>query len=873
MMKFTCKDVALAGLGKPMKKSGNELLYRCPRHDDEHRSLKINVQKDVWMCGPCSASGRAWALAAWIANVDPDDKEAVMKWLVDKGLVDEKKTKDRAKAQGNGKARKKETQTPVAAYEYTGCDDLKLARKLRFEPGLNGEKKSFLWEHYDEASDSWLGGLGDLKGQLPLYRLSEIKDELVIYAVEGEKDADNGAALGLATTTSGVNSWTSDNVACMAGKHVIIIADHDDEHNNFKGQRYAEETAEKLHGKAASVKVVLPAKGKDLTEWVETGATKDEVIKHCDEAPEWKPEGIAEVLQEVMDFIKNFVALSDDQAVACTLWAVHTHVIDASDYTPYLHVSSATKQCGKSRLVRDVLKNIVRNGRCTDNISPAALARLIGGANANQDPLTLIFDEADAQLGADKERSEAIRGILNSGFERSGVYTRCVGQGTEMDVVDFHTFGAKAISGIGSIADTVADRSIPIRLQRAKRRSVHKWRYRDHVKEAETLKTKLSAWAEKNIKALHHARPEMPEELSDRKQDICEPIVAIADLAGGPWPERARRAIVDLCAENQGAVQSLQEKLLADVKDVFESKKVTEMSSEELTKALVDKETSPWGEWRTGKGFTKWSLAKYLKPFGIAPGKIGTNRSRKNGYRLEQFQEAFEKYLQPVQLSLFDPNPPKLDAQTNTQTPANNHAGSEGVYSVSGSVPETDTGHAIAPVSECKTDIDTNRTPPSAAKNAASVQVSDLTAGKAAEVGKAKEEVAEVGAHEAIMALADYGCRFRIDGMYVEVEAPDMPEIDPFIRVLRKDSLGAYEIIRFSSLQEGIWYGFPGGEERRDALLHGRPAPYDDLPRKVQSIPAPFRIKWAFERNGSHYAPRAGAGSESILMTRIGCVM
>ena len=61
-MKFTCEQVARAGLGEPAKRECAELLYHCPhperhRNGDAHPSLKINPKKDVWMCGPCGAAG------------------------------------------------------------------------------------------------------------------------------------------------------------------------------------------------------------------------------------------------------------------------------------------------------------------------------------------------------------------------------------------------------------------------------------------------------------------------------------------------------------------------------------------------------------------------------------------------------------------------------------------------------------------------------------------------------------------------------------------------------------------------------------------------------------------------------------------------
>lgn len=98
---------------------------------------------------------------------------------------------------------------------------------------------------------------------------------------------------------------------------------------------------------------------------------------------------------------------------------------------------------------------------------------------------------------------------------------------------DFDTFCAKAIAGIGKLPDTVADRSIPIRLKRARRGEVETFRKRDAEHEASEIKARLAAWCAANIEKVCAARPEIPEQLSDRQADCCEPLLAVADLTGG----------------------------------------------------------------------------------------------------------------------------------------------------------------------------------------------------------------------------------------------------------------------------------------------------------------------------------------------------
>jgi hypothetical protein len=135
----------------------------------------------------------------------------------------------------------------------------------------------------------------------------------------------------------------------------------------------------------------------------------------------------------------------------------------AVNTTPYLWVSSATPRAGKSRLL-EVIEAILGGTRTvfTMNLSPSALYRM---EDANPGVAVLV-DESDRFLRGDKERASEILGLINSGFRRRGGYAvRNVGQGANLKPAKFSTFCPKVIAGIGTLADTVADRSIPIRMR------------------------------------------------------------------------------------------------------------------------------------------------------------------------------------------------------------------------------------------------------------------------------------------------------------------------------------------------------------------------------------------------------------------------
>lgn len=245
------------------------------------------------------------------------------------------------------------------------------------------------------------------------------------------------------------------------------------------------------------------------------------------------------LLEDVVRFVRKFVVLNDSQADAVALWIAHTHVIDAAHTTPYLAVTSALKRSGKSRL-REVLGLVVREPLSASSISDAALFRAVEKYTP-----TLLLDEADAIFRA-REREE-LRGMLNAGYRRGAVAYR-MGGANRTRLETFPVFCAKAFFGIGDfLPDTLSDRALHVRLERRLRdESVERFREREAEAEGHELRDHLADWLGPQADDLYSARPDLPDELDDRAQDSWEPLLAIAELAAGDWPLRARAASLAL---------------------------------------------------------------------------------------------------------------------------------------------------------------------------------------------------------------------------------------------------------------------------------------------------------------------------------------
>jgi uncharacterized protein DUF3631 len=336
---------------------------------------------------------------------------------------------------------------------------------------------------------------------------------------------------------------------------------------------------------------------------------------------------LANALGDVEQFIRRYVVITDDQAVTLALWVLHTYVLDAADVTPYLLISSPEKRSGKSLLL-DALEKLAHKPWRTVTPSAAVMFRTI-----EKDTPTLLLDEVDTIWGAKaRDDDEALRAVLNAGFRRRGsTVPRC--DGPKMRVRNFRTFCPKAFAGIPTnVPDTVVDRSIPIHMSR-KRREDQVERWRDG-------RVELVAEGVALVAVLGEKEPELPDELSDRAQDAWEPLLAIADYAGGEWPARAaRNAAVSLMASEDEALP-LGARLLGDIRDVFIMHPSNKMGTTELLDHLYMIEESGWGDW-FGKLITARKLSSLLKPYGIEPHKERDWR----GYYLGDFLDAFGRYL------------------------------------------------------------------------------------------------------------------------------------------------------------------------------------------------------------------------------------
>ncbi|PIJ36961.1 hypothetical protein BMW24_004515 [Mycobacterium heckeshornense] len=359
-------------------------------------------------------------------------------------------------------------------------------------------------------------------------------------------------------------------------------------------------------------------------------------VDRSDELHDWygegEPESGAELLDDIESFAARFLALpSEHHLVALSLWAVHTWAIEAFYTTPRLVLESPEWGSGKTRVL-EVLEKLCYAPRLIVSTSPAALYRRIDAAGDH--PPTVLQDEADAIFGRGAStQAEDLRAIYDNGYRRGAVVDRCVGDAKNMDVRDFRVFAPAALAGLeGKIPRTVTSRAIVMHMRRRlPDERLSDWRERDVEIEARPLRAGIAAWVETALDALAQARPGMPPGVRDRRAEVWEPLLSVADVAGADWPERARAAC-SYFESNPEDRLSLGARLLRDIQDVFGNRE--RMFTADILHALTSDAESEWSD-LFGKPLNERRLAKELKRYGVVSETVRIGDARAKGYRVE----------------------------------------------------------------------------------------------------------------------------------------------------------------------------------------------------------------------------------------------
>src|SRR6516225_110476 len=437
------------GLGEHAKTSAH-----CPFHDDKHNSFSIWQNPDGLWSWKCHAGCGQGDEITFLEKYHGISNKEATKLFLEMAGVKEKKI-----------PRLKVLETNEQPFDWRACVDaftdadalrlviqrgysLALCRWLK-QNGLIGmyqgcfafpvhdregtvvavhyRPKDGSWRYYPQGAKVRPLVIGESAAGDPVHAFESYFDAFSFMNVSGERGgiiitrgSGNGKLVaGLAPTGTTVYAWKQNDEVNLQNR-------------KRAGDEWLKEVA--THAGANVLCPKTPEQFKDLNDWTRAGATSDDLRDAMVEAEnaaaieaQEQADKLASLLDSIFAFVRRYIVFQMlEQAWAIALWVAHCWVVEAFDFTPYLHINSPEKQCAKTRLL-DCLALLVLKAWRAILASEAVLFRKI-----EKDRPTLLLDEVDGifTTNGKDERREALRSLLNAGFERGAQVPRCVGQGT-----------------------------------------------------------------------------------------------------------------------------------------------------------------------------------------------------------------------------------------------------------------------------------------------------------------------------------------------------------------------------------------------------------------------------------------------------------
>jgi hypothetical protein len=326
-----------------------------------------------------------------------------------------------------------------------------------------------------------------------------------------------------------------------------------------------------------------------------------------------------ELLEEIYHRIREHIWMTDEQAIAVSLWIVASYIIDRLALFPILFITSPLLSCGKTRLC-EVITRLVADPYISSDLSAAGFYHTIDARSP-----TLIVDEAKDFFQLDRRLHRLINGSYTR--ETARVHIRA-GHG----VREFRTFSPKVLSLIGELPADTASRTIRINMVRKPRGvEVVEICGSSSAPEWFDLRCRILRW----VRDSEFAPPQIPVG-ADRYRDNWRSLLSVADA--GDWAERVRRAYQAL--SESYLEDDPNSALLARIKEIFNRRNAEFLTSTTLVSEL-NKDQSAWW-YRT----SEQKLARFLRAFRIRPeqhrlGRGGTGGGGRGYWRSQLEQRAF----------------------------------------------------------------------------------------------------------------------------------------------------------------------------------------------------------------------------------------
>jgi hypothetical protein len=348
------------------------------------------------------------------------------------------------------------------------------------------------------------------------------------------------------------------------------------------------------------------------------------------------------LLDEIDVALQRHVACAAEDRTLGILWAIHNyrryhkHV----GTLPRLIITAGREDSGKTHYGK-ALVYLSEHGVLLTQPTAPNIYRAPGAP-------VFVLDEVDEWYG----RESGMQEVINAGFNDDSVVLRQedVGKGgrRKLETRQFSTFIPLCLIGIDLerlLRRTVLSRALIVRLRPARASDAIEDLYdnppaRLHLG---TIGRRIKRWVADNETALVSATPERPTGVINRLWGIWRPLLAIADLAGGKWPARARQALE--VARTRGTDPGLGVQLLGDVYEILQRTPGRRMHTGDLIAELLKLELRSWGYFGKARvPLRDTDVAALLGPYELHPQQLKISGRNRNGYRLEDVAAAVERY-------------------------------------------------------------------------------------------------------------------------------------------------------------------------------------------------------------------------------------
>jgi hypothetical protein len=348
----------------------------------------------------------------------------------------------------------------------------------------------------------------------------------------------------------------------------------------------------------------------------------------------------ADLLDEVRDWYGRFIAADAEDLDILALWTVHTHLAAECYTTPRLQLDSSMPGSGKTTVCEHLSRLACNATHFASLSSTALLVRIL------QDGIsTLLIDEVDRTLDADKTGVKDLIAVINSGYKIGATRPVLVpAQGGQWRVEKMPTFAPVVLSGNSPhLPDDTRSRCIRILLMPDINDVAEDSDWEEIETDAKALQHRIAVWADSVREAVTTVRVELQPDCTGRAREKWRPLKRIAVVAGGDWPDKCDnligRGLAEDEADREDGLQSLPPAVVVmrDLRQVWPNDSPeTFLGTKELVNRLVNHNRESWSEFSTyGKRLTETRLGRMITQVAKVHSQRDDRRGPRGYYRVD----------------------------------------------------------------------------------------------------------------------------------------------------------------------------------------------------------------------------------------------